>query len=249
MAHQTLPAEALLARIRCEYREMPGLQLTFAQARLLWQIDPATCSAVLQALVDEGFLVGRPDGRFVAEPTDRMRGQAARSRPEPETTVGGRVIDARDHGSIRSPRDIPRVPTVLLVESDSDAHEMYAEYLRIVGLHTVVIDDTGDALALAHTADVIVTGIRVHGPFDGLELVRRLRQSNGTRDTPIIVLTACAFESDQQRALAAGCDAFLPKPCLPDRVYSEIRAVLGRCRALEDSTGAWLTEHGKRRAF
>ena len=58
--------EALLVRIRGEFREMPGLQLTFAQARLMWQVDTPTCSAVLQALVDEGFLVGRPDGRFVA---------------------------------------------------------------------------------------------------------------------------------------------------------------------------------------
>jgi len=67
MAHHMSPAtEILLVRIRGEFREMPGLQLTFAQARLMWQVDIPTCSAVLQALVDEGFLVGRPDGRFVA---------------------------------------------------------------------------------------------------------------------------------------------------------------------------------------
>src|SRR5258708_21218961 len=103
---------------------------------------------------------------------------------------------------------------------------MYAEYLRIVGLHTVEIDDTADALALAHTADVIVTGLRVHGPFDGVELVRRLRERDGTKDKPIIVLTACAFESDQQRALAAGSDGFLPKPCLPDALLTEIQREL-----------------------
>jgi len=67
MAHHMSPAtEVLLGRIRGEFREMPGLELTFAQARLMWQVDSPTCSAVLQALVDEGFLVGRPDGRFVA---------------------------------------------------------------------------------------------------------------------------------------------------------------------------------------
>lgn len=64
--HMSPVTEALLVRIRGEFREMPGLQLTFAQARLMWQVDTTTCSAVLQALVDEGFLVGRPDGRFVA---------------------------------------------------------------------------------------------------------------------------------------------------------------------------------------
>jgi two-component system cell cycle response regulator DivK len=117
-------------------------------------------------------------------------------------------------------------PTVLLVESAYDDRAMYAEYLRSRGFHPIEINDTADGLALSGTADVIVTGIRVEGPFDGIELVRRLRHGKDTHDTPVIVLTACAFEADQQRALAAGCDVFLPKPCLPDRLVTEIRAVL-----------------------
>jgi len=84
----------------------------------------------------------------------------------------------------------PHVPTVLLVDSRQDDRRMYAEYLRATGFHPVEIDDTADGLALAMTADVIVTGIRVGGPFDGVELVRRLRDGDGTRDKPIIVLTA-----------------------------------------------------------
>jgi CheY-like chemotaxis protein len=100
---------------------------------------------------------------------------------------------------------------------------MYAEYLRIAEFHTVEIDDTADALALAGTADVIVTGVRVPGPFDGIELVRRLRAEGPTKDKPVIVLTACAFEPHQQRAYAAGCDGFLPKPCLPETLLTEIR--------------------------
>ncbi len=120
----------------------------------------------------------------------------------------------------------PDVPTVLLVDSAHDDRAMYAEYLRLDGFHPIEINDTADGLALAVTADVIVTGIRVGGPFDGVELVRRLRDSDGTHAMPIIVLTACALEPDQQRALAAGCDVFLSKPCLPDRLVTEIRAVL-----------------------
>ena len=58
--------EGLLARVRAEYREMPGLQLTLAQACRLWQIEPATCEHVLVTLVGEGFLGVRADGRFVS---------------------------------------------------------------------------------------------------------------------------------------------------------------------------------------
>ena len=38
--------EALVQRVRGEFREMPGLRLTFAQACRLWQIDTATCRLV-----------------------------------------------------------------------------------------------------------------------------------------------------------------------------------------------------------
>ena len=120
----------------------------------------------------------------------------------------------------------PDVPTVLLVAPVQDDRMMYADYLRYCGLNPIEIGDTAEALSRAHQADVIVTGIRVDGPFDGVELVRRLREGDGTHDTPIIVLTASAVEPNPQRALAAGCDLFLEKPCLPDRLLREILAIL-----------------------
>lgn len=46
----------LLRRVAAEYREMPGLSLTIAQASRLWGIDRDTCVAVLQALVADGQL-------------------------------------------------------------------------------------------------------------------------------------------------------------------------------------------------
>jgi hypothetical protein len=61
-----LPSESLLARIRGEYREMPGLRLTSAQARRLWQLDAGVCQAILTSLIQEGFLTRTADGAFVA---------------------------------------------------------------------------------------------------------------------------------------------------------------------------------------
>jgi hypothetical protein len=46
-----------LRRAQSEFLEMPGLQLTEAQAARLWAFDSALCSAVLAALVDRRFLV------------------------------------------------------------------------------------------------------------------------------------------------------------------------------------------------
>ena len=56
---------ALIAeRVRGEFREMPGLTLTLAQAVKLWSLDVATCTDVLTHLVTDGFLCRRADGGF-----------------------------------------------------------------------------------------------------------------------------------------------------------------------------------------
>jgi hypothetical protein len=46
-----------LRRAQAEFLEMPGLQLTEAQAARLWSFDSALCSAVLSALVESRFLI------------------------------------------------------------------------------------------------------------------------------------------------------------------------------------------------
>jgi hypothetical protein len=58
--------ESLVARIRGEYREMPGLRLTFAQACRLWQMDAPTCQALLERLVREAFLYKTDSGAYIA---------------------------------------------------------------------------------------------------------------------------------------------------------------------------------------
>jgi DNA-binding IclR family transcriptional regulator len=66
----------LLHRVRGEFGEMPGLRLTVSQACRLWQLDEATCYAVLDTLVAERFLHRTADGAYVAIP--RLRPAAAR---------------------------------------------------------------------------------------------------------------------------------------------------------------------------
>jgi hypothetical protein len=54
----------LLRRVRAEYLEMPGLQLTTAQAARLWALDAAVCREVLMRLVESHFLVCTPKSVF-----------------------------------------------------------------------------------------------------------------------------------------------------------------------------------------
>ena len=55
---------SIIERVRGEFREMPGLTLTLAQARRLWSLDQSTCSEVLTELVETGFLCRKADGAY-----------------------------------------------------------------------------------------------------------------------------------------------------------------------------------------
>jgi hypothetical protein len=61
---QSVQTGVIAERVRGEFREMPGLSLTIAQAQRLWSLDPTTCSDVLSQLVEAGFLCRRADGAF-----------------------------------------------------------------------------------------------------------------------------------------------------------------------------------------
>ena len=56
--------DATIDRIQSEYREMPGLRLTFDQIRRLWTLDRRTCRTLIEKLVDARFLMPTPDGQY-----------------------------------------------------------------------------------------------------------------------------------------------------------------------------------------
>jgi hypothetical protein len=57
--------DELIVRVRGEYREMPGLSLTVAQAQRLWGLEDATCRTLFERLVASSFLRRTRTGRFV----------------------------------------------------------------------------------------------------------------------------------------------------------------------------------------
>lgn len=54
-----------LARIQSEYREMPGLKLTAAQASRFWHLNPDESRVLLDLLVEGRVLLRTPDGHYV----------------------------------------------------------------------------------------------------------------------------------------------------------------------------------------
>jgi hypothetical protein len=65
--------DSLVARVRGEYCEMPGLRLTVSQACRLWHVDISTCEMLFEQLVREGFIYKTEKSAYTAQPTIRKR--------------------------------------------------------------------------------------------------------------------------------------------------------------------------------
>ena len=121
----------------------------------------------------------------------------------------------------------PVAPLVLLVDDYADAREMYGFYLARRGYRIEEAADGHEALAkaLGLAPDIILMDLSLPG-IDGWELARILKGDLRTAAIPIIALTAHALNGEQERALDAGCDAFVTKPCLPQMLAAELERVL-----------------------
>lgn len=117
-------------------------------------------------------------------------------------------------------------PLILVVDDARDNREGYAEYLRFCGFRVAEAGTGREALEKAQRCapDVIVLDIRLPD-IDGTEVTRRLRAA-GFERTAIVAVSACVSRADVGAAIESGCDSFLPKPCLPDALVTEINRLL-----------------------
>jgi two-component system, cell cycle response regulator DivK len=107
-----------------------------------------------------------------------------------------------------------------------DNLELFQDVLEIAG-YTVLTCTDGLAavqMAAADQPDLILMDISLPG-IDGHEATRRIRGQASTRHIPVIAVTAHAMPADRERALEAGCSAYLAKPVSP-RVLAQVVADL-----------------------
>lgn len=120
-------------------------------------------------------------------------------------------------------------PLVLLVEDQLELRQMYVQQLELGGFDVIEAENGADAVTntAAHIPDVVLMDLSLP-VLDGWEATRRLKADARTAHIPVLALTAHDGSGELERATNAGCDWFVPKPCPPDALITEIRRVLAR---------------------
>ena len=117
---------------------------------------------------------------------------------------------------------------ILVVENDEDTRSIYATVLEHRGYDVVQAGDgaSGIELAREHHPDLILMNLSMP-KLDGISATSILRSEAATAGIPIIACTGFISEDGEQRALIAGADAYLEKPCMPSRVVEEVERFIG----------------------
>jgi len=118
-------------------------------------------------------------------------------------------------------------PLVLIVEDDPTNRRILVDALAEVGFPVIEAADGREAweACLQHRPQLMITDLRMP-EIDGLTLIRQIRETPDFTDMTIFASSASVFQDDQQKSLAAGAQAFLPKPIVFPMLYDALQGEL-----------------------
>ena len=122
-------------------------------------------------------------------------------------------------------------PTILVAEDESALLTLLRYNLERAGYRVLEARDGEEALLIAaeETLDLVILDWMMP-QLSGIEVCRRLRGRQETRNVPIIMLTARGEETDRVRGLDIGADDYLTKPFSMSELLARLRALLRRIR-------------------
>ena len=116
---------------------------------------------------------------------------------------------------------------ILVVEDHDDNLQILRDLLASAGYDMIEAGngEDGIAAAAAERPDLILMDIQLP-ILDGYEATRRIKAEPDLKTIPIIVVTSYALSGDEEKARAAGCDAYVAKPFSPRQLLARIRDFL-----------------------
>ena len=112
---------------------------------------------------------------------------------------------------------------ILVVEDNERNLKLLRDVLEYAGYDVRVARTAEDGItsAVSEPPDLVLMDLQLPG-IDGMEALRRLRESPRTADIPVVAVTAQAMKQDRERALDAGFNGYVEKPitvrAFPDQV-------------------------------
>ena len=118
-------------------------------------------------------------------------------------------------------------PLIIITDDDADSREGYCEYLRYSGFEAEPAGAAGEGVQKAFTLHPAAIVMDLHMPgMSGLEAIQQLRADPRTGRLPIIACSGTSKHEGSRQARAAGADAYLEKPCLPQELVKTLRRLL-----------------------
>jgi DNA-binding response OmpR family regulator len=114
---------------------------------------------------------------------------------------------------------------ILVVDDEPKIRRIITSYLQEAGFETAEASDGETALELiAGNPDLVILDVGLPG-IDGIEVLRQLRTRS---DTPVMLVTARAEETDRLIGLSVGADDYVTKPFSPRELVLRVKAILRR---------------------
>ena len=118
---------------------------------------------------------------------------------------------------------------IVLIEDNEKNRKLARDVLTHQGYRVVEAESAEDGLALVARERPALILMDIHLPgIDGIEALRRLRADAGTRDIPVLAVTASAMTHDREKILAAGFDGYQSKPISVRPFLAAVRETLDR---------------------
>jgi two-component system cell cycle response regulator DivK len=116
---------------------------------------------------------------------------------------------------------------ILVVEDNQMGLMLLSQLLKAQGYDILQTSEGRGAIDLArdNQPDLILMDIGLPD-ICGLDVTRLLKQGDQTKTIPIIAVTAFAMLGDEKRSLESGCDAYIAKPILMDKLLRTVESFL-----------------------